>query len=736
MPSRRETVVASGLIVLAALAAYSNSWGGPFVFDDVASILSNASIRHVWPLSTSLNPPDGFGSTVSGRPLLNLTLAVNYAISGEAVWSYHALNLIIHVAAGLVLFGLVRRTLCRPVFSERVRQEATAIAGVVALLWTVHPLQTEAVTYVIQRAESLMGLFYLLTLYGFARSIDATRQRTWQVIAVGCCALGMACKEVMVTAPVIVLLYDATFGAGSLRAALIRHRWLYLGFAASWGLLLVLVARTGGNRGGTFEFTPAALVDFALTQPEAICRYLRLVVWPAPLVFEYGRWKVENLWGVLPYALFIAVLIGLVARVGRRRSVVGFLGATFFVVLAPTSVMPGVTQIMAEHRMYLPLAAVVALLVGAGFSRWGRKALAVGLTLALVASGLTYRRNQDYRSAFALWSDTVRKRPGSAMAQSNLGSVYFERGDMAAAHSHYLQALRLDPNSAHAHYNLGLTLDAEGRREEAIPEYREALRILPYYAQASVKMGAALIQLGRPAEAVEPLVDATRRLIDPTDAYLTLGAARLELGDSAGAKEAYDAALLRSPSNATAELGLASVLFKAGEVREAIARAERSLVLAPGSPDAHRNLALMYASVGETERAIGHDRAALRQNPNLADVRLNLGISLAQLGQAADAEQELRIAARLNPGSPEAHANLANVLAETNQLREALEHYDVALRLRPDYAIAHYNVANALLRMERWAEAKAHLVDAVRLRPDLTAARETLERLNSISPAR
>ena len=205
------------LIALAGFAAYANSFSGPYVFDDLGSIPENPTIRQLWPIGRVLTPPPG--QTVSGRPLVNLSLAINYAFGGTGVAGYHLGNLLIHLLAGLTLFGIVRRTLV-----PKTRM-ATQLACAVALLWTLHPLQTESVTYLIQRAESLMGLFYLLTLYCFIRWIDADvgakrarvplqsgsgsrqafvesgRSNGWAWLSGLCCLLGMASKEVMVSAP-------------------------------------------------------------------------------------------------------------------------------------------------------------------------------------------------------------------------------------------------------------------------------------------------------------------------------------------------------------------------------------------------------------------------------------------------------------------------------------------------------------------------------------------------------
>ncbi len=164
-------LVGAGLIAAATIAVYSRTFSVPLLFDDEPTIADNLTIRH---FSTAFWPPPN--TTASGRPMLNLSLAFNYAISGMTLWSYHALNLAIHLLAGLTLFGIIRRTLrlrSGQALARLAASEATLIAFSAALLWTLHPLQTEAVTYIIQRAESLMGLFYLLTLYCFIRGICA-----------------------------------------------------------------------------------------------------------------------------------------------------------------------------------------------------------------------------------------------------------------------------------------------------------------------------------------------------------------------------------------------------------------------------------------------------------------------------------------------------------------------------------------------------------------------------------
>ena len=239
---------------------------------------------------------------------MNFSLAVNYALGGYDVWGYHALNLAIHILAGLTLYGIVRRTLLSPLLRERFGASAVRLALAVAVLWTVHPLQTEAVTYISERCESLMGLFYLLTLYCFIRGTDAPRSSWWFVLSVAACLLGMASKEVMVTAPVMVLLYDRTFVSGSFREAWTRHRWLYLGLAGTWvllGWLMVGLHYRGAGYGLGIPWWAYALVEC-----RAVVQYLWLALWPHPLVFDYGEFvAIRHMGEVAPYAVMLAVLV-------------------------------------------------------------------------------------------------------------------------------------------------------------------------------------------------------------------------------------------------------------------------------------------------------------------------------------------------------------------------------------------------------------------------------------------
>jgi protein O-mannosyl-transferase len=526
--------------------------------DDRGSAIDNRSILH---LSTALWPDHGLGQTVEGRPILNLSLALNYAISGTQVWSYHALNLLIHILAGLTLFGIVRRTLERwerSRFREKSVSRAEGriltnsatdgraarpyhLALAIALIWTVHPLQTESVTYVVQRAESLMGLFFLLTFYCFiraneplahARSHDDARSHkvervvpnalgssheaagggrerervVWYALCVVSFLLGVGTKEVIATALPLLLLYDSVFVSGSLAKAWRAHRGLWISLSCCLIVLAALIASTGWNRNGSMGLgIGVSPLAHALTQPLALLTYLKLSFLPFPLVFDYGTFSIPHLWDFLPQTVVIAALLALTAVALKRAPALGFLGAWFFVILAPTSVAPEATQVIVEHRMYLSLAAVLTLLVVMLHRLLGRSSFPVLLAVAVVFGWLTSQRNETYRTEERIWSDTVAKRPNNERAHDNLGNVWINMpGRLNDAIAQFEEALRLRPDDAYAHYNLGTAwLKAPGRLNDAIAQFEEALRLEPYYADAHYNLAVALLDLpGRRDEAI------------------------------------------------------------------------------------------------------------------------------------------------------------------------------------------------------------------------------------------
>ena len=639
---RRNVLVAAMLVVLLGGVAYYNSCDGQFMLDDGSAIVDNQTIRHLWPLGPVLSPSAQKGQTSGGRPLLNLSFAVNYALGGASVRGYHMVNMAVHLLAALTLLGIVRRTLLLPPLRERFGSAALGLAAAVAMLWAVHPMQTESVSYVSQRAESMMGLFYLLTFYCVIRA-SASESIFWAIAAVLACALGMASNEVMVTAPLMVLLYDRTFLTGTFRRAL-QKRWaLYACLAACWGLLAWAMS-TGGSRGGTVGFGSDFVMDwrsYAPSQFGVVLHYLREAFWPNSLcVYWYGRPPAHGLGEILPGATVVtamaaATIWGL--RGGRKW---GFLGAWFLGILAPTSSVVPVLSVIFEHRMYLSMAAVAAAAVLGAFVLWekllqktnwfsGASAhrrwdvpWAAFTVVALALTYLTIQRNLDYRTTLAMQEDLARKR--------DMWQQIDETPRLTASHFQYL----------------GHCLAAGGKTDLAVELFRQSLAIDPNDDAVHVDLGAALGEQGKVQEAIGH----------------------------------FRQAVALNPKNAAAFQDLGFALCKQGNIEEGLEEYRNAVRIDPQNPQARNSLAVAMCENGRVEEGIKEFREVIRQSPQDPDAYCNLGLTLAKQGKTDQAVEQFRMAIRVQPQCLPAYNCLVAILQKAGRNEEAAAVYKQALQ--------------------------------------------------------
>lgn len=612
------------------MLAYRNSFQVPLLLDDASAITHNPTIRSLADLRPVLLPPRE--ATTAGRPLLNLSFALNWACDGDRVVGYHIVNLAIHLAAALLLFGLVRRVLVHGTKAVTMVRYSSPIATIVTLIWALHPAQTEAVTYISQRAESFMGCCYLGTLYCFVRSV-ATGQRSWAALSVGFCLAGMAVKEVMATAPLAVLLLDRAGFSSSFRTAL-RQRWrLYTGLLVSWVLLALLAVQSHLD---TWTPETGAAVSwwvYALNETGIVLNYLKLAAWPHPLVFDYGIGRyVGSLAMTGPSTLAIVALLGVIGWWWNSSKLIGFAAGMFFLLLAPTSsVLPIATQPMAESRMYLPLAAVTVLAVAVTFHLVGRRLLLPAGLLIFGLAVLTFSRNNAYQSTVAIWSDSAAKFPLNDRARSNLGLALWETpGRSAEAKAEYEAALRLNPLNPDTHYNLANTLGKDAATAPAaIEHYRAALRLRPRFARAHNNLGLLLWHLAdQPVEALKEFEAAVRD--DPADPSLRSNLASLLVarfpGRDAEAIAQYRAVVKLSPHDPALRFNLATALLSTEQYAEAVSEYRVVVKLAPDYIEAHNNLGAALLRIGQRDAAIAEFELAAQLRPGDLKLQENLRI--------------------------------------------------------------------------------------------------------------
>lgn len=641
-------------IVAVTLLAYLNSFAGDFVFDDIHEIVHNPSLERLIPPWEAMF----VGHKAPARPLPYLSFAIDRAIWGPRPFGFHLTNVAVHLASSLALFDLVRITLLSPRLRDRWRRAAVPVAFASAAIWAAHPLNTQAVTYIYQRIEAMMGMFCLLSVAAFATAAAASWSWAWLAASAAACFAAMVCKESAVVLPPLLLLYDWLFTPTSSpaewRADVWQHRrWFYPACFLSWLLLGAVIA---SQAGGYTEFGPGrgSSLTYALTQPGVIMHYTRLSVWPVGLCLDSSGWPAVTSFSVrhLPAYVVIIALVTITAFGTWERRPSAWLGLAFLGCLAPTSSILPVEAFVNEHRMYLPLAALVTTVVctAAVIGRWlstsfprhapwvARVGRITSVVVVLVLIGTTRARNRLYYSGVAIWNDVLEKDPGNYRGLWQMADRLDHLGREAEAFELADRALERKPN-CEIYGNLAVARLANGDQSGAERRCRRGLerqlRALPRDDRAVlISTGdlAAVLRFGGRIEEAADLCAAAiadmQRVLGP-DHATTIRAGQIVAeglsarGDHAAAEAEAREQLRRAstskpvadPMVINATLALARVIDAAGRTREAetmVREALRSLRRVPRGRESDR-LAL-EALQAELSKKLGpvhegpHDR--------------------------------------------------------------------------------------------------------------------------------
>lgn len=506
-----------------AILAYLISLNFPFLLDDVPFLVENSTIRHLIP--DWRDYLHGGPTRLDIRPVADLTFRINYQTSQLNVWSYHLFNILIHAANGCLLFLVLQKlfSLRRP--EARFGEGAeTVLSAIIAAIWVVHPLQVNAVTYIIQRWESLAALFYLASLYGFLRWRVAGEQN-WKWICLACAYAAVGSKESAVSLPLAILLLDRYFVSANWKETL-SQKTFYAILAGAWVFLAALVIISFRLAWTQSEGAPYILsLEYFKIQTAVIWHYLQLLVFPHPLVFDYGYWPAVRWYFWIPSAAILAAVLGAALYFTMRRSLAGYAGFLFFILLAASSsFLPIPTVPAAEYRMYLPSACIIGLLVCAIYSRFlAGKVIGRGVSNGLLAGAgliilallvVTISRNYCYRSPVTLWADNLEKRPlslnsyvGLADGLMNAGSlneadtvaskarekfqenakvlnlagmIKFRQKQPGEAEKLWLRAVELRPDAYDIHNNLGILYAQEEKWEPARKHFERLVELRPY----------------------------------------------------------------------------------------------------------------------------------------------------------------------------------------------------------------------------------------------------------------
>lgn len=687
---------ADALAVLSLIAvvvlAYGNALDAGFVYDDVGSIVEN---HHVQWESLSVDGARGaWLESPTHRLVANWSFGFNYFVSGLDPRSFHAVNLVIHALAVLGVYALMLTLAQRsnPVIEGNA---ARAVAWVAAAAFAAHPIQTQAVTYVVQRMASLSGLFCLVSLlcYASARSAQGGKRIAGFVASATAWLLAVGSKESAAAFPLVLWAYEWAFVRAANRRVLSRMAGL-VALAAVAGLALMRFNYLDPFR--DYMYHDFTIAERLLSQGRVFWEYVGLILWPHPsrLVLMHDFAPSRGLFDPATTAIAWLAVLGVIGigAANARRQPWGAFGLVWIAaaLVVESSVFP--LRLVHEHRLYLPMVGFVVLL-GAGLVPLARRSPAIVVLAALPVVGLlalaTHTRNEVWLDAESLWSDVVAKNPGDAGAKQNLGAAYMDAGRVDAALVQFERGREVDPGFGGNYRAIGVVHVTRGELEEAIPLFERAAVLDPLDHFAFMQWGASLHQTGRSEEALSPLREAIR-IFDHPKSQNYLGKALAALGRNQEALGHHRRALALDPHYAHAQVALAHSLARLGRIVEARRHFESALG-SDSEVEARTELASLDWVGGNPVGAHAHLRRALELAPNSEVAANNLAWMLASVAEPSgvdvmEAERWWQRAADARAAaSEEPDAALldtrAVVLAASGRMGEAVEAAERAGRL-------------------------------------------------------
>ncbi|MCK4620800.1 MAG: tetratricopeptide repeat protein [Desulfuromonadales bacterium] len=560
----REVVILS-ILALLVFSIYSNILGGPFVFDDEHNILDNSHIR-ITELSWESVKEAALEGPCSNRPVAKTSFALNYYFHQYDVFGYHLVNVLIHIATGILLYFFVKTVLSLPLLASRYGSPGW-IALFTALIWLVHPIQTQSVAYVVQRMNSMAAMFYILSflLYVKARLAEAKKVR-WALFA-GCAlsgVLAVGSKEIAATLPFFILLFEWYFFQDLSRDWLKRHAFFFAGMLILFALaaFVYLGADPLGRILAGYETRDFTLIQRMLTEFRVVIFYISLLLFPHPSRlsllhdFPLSHSLLDPMTTLLSFGAILG-FIGLALYLAKRERLISFCILWFFGNLVIESSVIGL-EIIFEHRNYLPSMFVGLMAVTLVYRLIKSKLVRVAVlcALPLIFSVWTYERNNVWANEVTLWKDCVEKAPGDARTHNNLGRILAFQGKFEKAMNHFDKALAIDPYDAKVYCNIGSAFVLQEEFEPAIKPFSKALQIDPNLAKAHYNLGFALESLERLEEAIDHYSVALEITPEDSETHNNLGIALLRQGKLEKAKNHFSKAVGIDPDNKVARKNL------------------------------------------------------------------------------------------------------------------------------------------------------------------------------------
>lgn len=664
-------IIAMLLIAVCAFIVYSNSLNNKFVWDDYVTVKENPSIKSWFNLLKILTEDLGL---VGGkrhilyRPLQMLTYMIDYSFWKLNEIGYHLTNIALHILMALCIYWLVMLLSKGDAF----------LAFLTGALFVIHPIHTNAVTYISGRADSLCGIFMILSFILYIKSLSSNRALPY-FLCLAAYFLSLLSKEYALILPVLLLLYNIAFRK-SFRAkeffSIVLIACLYI--AMRMRVSPFLVSRMSGAD-SALDRIPAFFA--------AMTDYARLLFLPFNLHMEYG-------WGSFLFtdpkvlagvALFLALII--YALVERKRNALLFFSVSWLLLaMLPFSNLYRLNAYMAEHWLYIPSIGffiIISIVISSLCRRKERGffGIALGIGLFVLYSSVTINQNRYWKDPVTIYKRTLKFAPRSAALYNNLACEFKESGNVEEAIRLYKRAIELDPNCEEAYANLGTVYNQISRRDKAAYLFNKSIEVNPEYTNAYLKLALLYGSSGKQGKALGLFKKALE--LDPKSAgiYNDIGNLYKDMGDRKSAGASYLKALELDPSNAESYNNLGIVSNDIGRVEESIELFNKAIKLDPGLVKAHINLANAYSQLGRNEEAYILYKKVIMMDPANADAYNNLGTLYKALGRDKEALSAYKMAANVDPKYAPALMNLAIFYYEEGQYDLAIEYCDQAARL-------------------------------------------------------
>jgi protein O-mannosyl-transferase len=608
-PSTRKRATAGLVLALAALCfvVYANSLHGAFVYDDIENVLDNhwiRDVRYLYEIFTMHSA--GFAKEYAARyyrPLVQVIYMADYHLFGLDSWGYHFVSVILHTIVTVLVFAVSLE-----IFGggpDAGRDKALPAAFAAAVLFAVHPVHTEAVSWISGVMDLSYSAFYLASFYMYINAFEGGVPRTgYYALSLAAFLASALCKEPALTLPAVLFAYDLIFRKGL--AYRLREIAVYIPYAVI--ALVYMVVRwhaLGGFYKGTSPASHGGLMD-ALNAFTLFSGYMAKLLFPVNLNADYMFRPASSVLDPKWLASFVFVAVLAATAWAARKNRPAMMGAALMVVpLLPVLYLPALgVSAFADRYLYLPSAGYTVILASmfASAGRGPGKTAAAAAVLLLVTTAsyaaATVNRNPAWRDGIALWSDSIKKSPDNPTAHRSLGFALDEAGRYEQSAAEYETALRLKPNDVYTRVNLGKVYKEIGRDEDAYRQYMAALKIKPDLVEAHYNLGNYYLDKGLYDDAVKQYRDVLQAQPNYARAYTNMGAACLHMGRD---KEAEESLLTG--------IGLDSY-----------------------DPDAYNNLGIVYARAGMYDKAAESFRQAARLNPDNQSYRNNLDNALSAAG--------------------------------------------------------------------------------------------------------